>query len=85
MATLTKKHASGLDGLAEAQKAYEGVEASINKNLVKQWRPAEEKAVKERGEALRIFEVQLDKHELVNFRGSLLALMKFLLSSSIPG
>lgn len=50
-----------IEGRDEAKKTYEEVTASIDAKLIAQWRPLEEKAMKERGEALRIFEVQLDK------------------------
>jgi hypothetical protein len=74
--TLSKKHIIAIEGRDEAKKAYEEVTASINANLIEQWRPLEARAMKERGETLRIFEVQLDKRELYHFSPPIRKLMK---------
>jgi hypothetical protein len=58
---LNKKLKTAEIGLAKAQAAYVDVTESITKELIVEWRIAEDKAMKERGENLKIFEVQQDK------------------------
>ena len=48
-------------GLSAAKKVLDETTAALNKDLINTWSVAEEKAMKERGEALRIFDVQVDK------------------------
>jgi hypothetical protein len=61
---LNKKLKTAEIGLAKAQAAYVDVTASISPELIQEWGIAEAKAMKERGKALKIFEVQQDKRLL---------------------
>jgi hypothetical protein len=58
---LNKKLKTAEKGLLTAREAYEDVTASIKTELIEEWGLAEAKAMRERGEALKIFEVEQNK------------------------
>jgi hypothetical protein len=61
---LLKKLKKAVKGRWEAKEAYDGLGASIDKKLIEEWRVQEAKAMSERGDALKIFEVQEEKGEI---------------------
>jgi hypothetical protein len=58
---LIKKHKRAVAGLAETKEAYLALENSLDATKTRVWKRQEQKAMKERGELLRIFEVKADK------------------------
>jgi hypothetical protein len=54
---LSKKYKRALPRLAEVKASHEGLTGSLEARLVKKWSESEEKAMKEWGDALRVFDV----------------------------
>jgi hypothetical protein len=55
--SLLKKYKKAVRGLADTTAAHEGLTQSLPSELVKKWGEAEQKAMMDRGDALRIFDV----------------------------
>jgi hypothetical protein len=52
------KGKKAVNGKNQSRLAYEGLTASIDENLILGWMLDEEKAMKERGDSLKIYQVQ---------------------------
>jgi hypothetical protein len=61
VSTLSKKHKKALDGLIDTSTAYAELSAALDSELIVSWQEQERKAQIERGEALRIYDVQLEQ------------------------
>lgn len=59
--TLKKKLKRAKIDLPKTQDVFESLTKSLPKETVQDWEQLEEKAISTRGEALGIYEVQLDK------------------------
>jgi hypothetical protein len=61
VSTLRKKYEKASIGLKDTGDAYHELSAALDSKLVESWRKGEEKAQVERGEALRIYNIQLEQ------------------------
>jgi hypothetical protein len=59
--SLVKKWHKGKDGVEETRGAYEGLSQARSKALLKKWRKQEETARKQRGDALKIYDICLQQ------------------------
>ena len=60
---LLKKYKRAKSGLTETKSAYDRLAESLDAVKVMEWKEQEQRAMEERGDALRIFEVKLEKGE----------------------
>jgi hypothetical protein len=61
--TLKKKLKRAKVDLPKTQNVFESLTKSLPKETVQEWKQLEEDAISTRGDALEIYEVQLDKGE----------------------
>lgn len=61
VSSLTKKFKLAADRLPDAKANYVQLSNSLSDDLVTKWKKEEEKAMEKRGEALDIYNVQLEK------------------------
>ena len=66
VASLLKKYKKAVKGQSETKKAFEGLTKTLPANLVSDWTTAESKAMIERGDALKIFDVKESKGNYVH-------------------
>ena len=55
--SLLKKYKKAIPSWQEAKTSHEGLTESLETRLVEEWSQMEEKAMKERGDALTVFDV----------------------------
>jgi hypothetical protein len=60
---LLKKYKRAKSGLTETKSAYDRLAESLDAVKVMEWKEQERRPMEERGDALRIFEVKLEKGE----------------------
>lgn len=65
--TLISKYQKAVKGVKETKESFMGLDAGIKGELRREWEAQEEKAILHRGEALAIYEVQLQKGALFAF------------------
>ena len=77
--SLLNKAVKAVKGKQDMKEAYDGLTYSIAENLIMRWRGEEEKAMRERGDALKIFRVHQEKgaihHEVYSVYVYLLIIM----------
>ncbi|MDT7543736.1 MAG: hypothetical protein QOE33_3649 [Acidobacteriota bacterium] len=56
--SLVQKHKKAVAGLHKTQEAFEGLTKSISEDLIEEWTASEKQAMRERGDALEIFNVK---------------------------
>lgn len=61
VSTLCKKFKKAKIGVKDTSEAYQDLSKALDKGLVQTWQKDEQKAQVERGEALRIYDVQLEQ------------------------
>ena len=61
VSTLRKKFEKATVGLKETSEAYLELSAALETKLIDTWKMEEQKAQVERGEALRIYDIQLEQ------------------------
>lgn len=59
--SLLRKYKVALDGVQKTQGPYEAFSASLDPPRLKAWMEAAERADSERGEALDVYSLQIDK------------------------
>jgi hypothetical protein len=70
-----RKHRLAIKGRDESKAAFEDLDAKIDETSLWAWREEEQEAMENRGESLRIYEVQIEK--------GLICISCFLVSSLI--
>jgi len=56
-----KKLKKALEGLSETRAAFQGLTDSLSKEKIQDWKRQEKQALRQRGDALKIYEVQQEK------------------------
>jgi len=59
--TLSKKFQKALEGLSETRAAFQGLTDSLSEDKIQDWKRQEKQASRQRGDALKIYEVQQEK------------------------
>jgi len=59
--TLSKKFQKALEGLSETRVAFQGLTDSLSEDKIQDWKRQEKQASRQRGDALKIYEVQQEK------------------------
>jgi len=59
--TLSKKFQKALEGLSETRVAFQGLTDSLSEDKIQDWKRQEKQASRQRGYALKIYEVQQEK------------------------
>jgi len=59
--TLSKKLKKALEGLSETRATFQGLTDSLSKEKIQDWNRQEKQALRQRGDALKIYEVQQEK------------------------
>jgi len=59
--TLSKKFQKALEGLSETRAAFQGLTHSLSEDKIQDWKRQEKQASRQRGDALKIYEVQQEK------------------------
>jgi len=59
--TLSKKFQKVLEGLSETRVAFQGLTDSLSEDKIQDWKRQEKQASRQRGDALKIYEVQQEK------------------------
>ena len=63
--SLAKKYKKGVPAMEESQRVFEELTAALSGDLVEEWKIGEEKAMRDRGDALRIYDVKEVKGRIV--------------------
>jgi hypothetical protein len=58
---LSKKLQKAREGLSETREAYQGLTNSLSPEKIRDWKRQEKKALRQRGDALEIYQVQQTK------------------------
>lgn len=58
---LLKKFQRAKKGLAETKPAYDGLATSLDAQSVREWKEQDRRAMEERGDLLRIYDLKLEK------------------------
>jgi hypothetical protein len=58
---LKRKYKNAIDGQETSHKVFVGVDSAITEDLRTQWKEQEDKARQNRGDDLKIYEVQMHK------------------------
>lgn len=61
VATLKRKHEKAMEGIRETLNPYSGLTKALGEDKVKPWLKEEKKAMRNRGEDLRIYEIQINQ------------------------
>ena len=56
-----KKVPKALEGLSETRAAFQGLTDSLSEDKIQDWKRQEKQALRQRGDALKIYEVQQEK------------------------
>lgn len=67
---LNVKYSRTIKGLADTREAFDALTKSLNPALVVAWTKAEKQAMDERGEYLRIYDVNITKRKSQEFHFS---------------
>jgi hypothetical protein len=67
VASLLKKYQKAIPRLEDAKASHEGLTKSLDREWVEKWSKEEEKAMKDRGDALRVFDVVEKKGMMFHF------------------
>jgi len=59
--TLSNKFQKALEGLSETRAAFQGLTDSLAEDKIQDWKRQEKQALRQRGDALKIYEVQQEK------------------------
>jgi len=59
--TLSKKFQKALEGLSETRAAFQGLTDSLSEDKIQDWKRQEKQALRQREDALKIYEVQQEK------------------------
>jgi len=59
--TLSKKLKKAMEGLSETRAAFQGLTDSLSPDQIQDWKRQEKQALRHRGDALKIYEVQQEK------------------------
>jgi len=59
--TLSKKFQKALEGLSETRAAFQGLTDSLSEDKIQDWKRKGKQASRQRGDALKIYEVQQEK------------------------
>jgi len=59
--TLSKKFQKALEGLSETRVAFQGLTDSLSEDKIQDWKRQEKQPSRQRGDALKIYEVQQEK------------------------
>ena len=66
--TLSHKWSSAQEGVSKTTEAFTQLTASIEASSVQEWATAEKVAMEQHGDALKIFEVQVDKRRWLDMQ-----------------